>query len=59
MAIYQFKRLMEVEKENQRLHKAVSDLTFDKLILKEIISEKCGTPSRRREAVMYVRQTLC
>ena len=40
MAIYQLKRLKEVEKENQRLRKAVSDLTLDKLILKEAISEK-------------------
>ena len=41
MAINQLKRLKEVEKENQRLRKAVSDLTLDKLILKEAISGKC------------------
>jgi len=29
------KRMKELEKENQRLRKAVSDLTLDKLILKE------------------------
>ena len=29
----QVKRLKELEKENQRLRKAVSDLTLDKLIL--------------------------
>ena len=40
MAINQLKRLKEVEKENQRLHKAVSALTLDKLILKEAISGK-------------------
>ena len=40
MAIHQLKRLKEVEKENQRLRKAVSDLTLDKLILKEAISGK-------------------
>ena len=40
MAIYQLKRLKEVGKENQRLRKAVSDLTLDKLILKEAISGK-------------------
>ena len=38
MAICQLKRLKEVEKENQRLCKAVSDLTLDKLIQKEAIS---------------------
>ena len=31
----QLKRLMELEKENQRLRRAVSDLTLDKLILTE------------------------
>ena len=40
MTIHQLKRLKEVEKENQRLRKAVSDLTLDKLILKEVITGK-------------------
>ena len=31
----QLKRLRELEKENERLRRAVSDLTLDKLILKE------------------------
>ena len=31
----QIKRLKELEQENTRLRKAVSDLTLDKLILKE------------------------
>ena len=31
----QLKRLKELEKENVRLRRAVSDLKFDKLILKE------------------------
>jgi putative transposase len=31
----QLKRLKELEKENERLRRAVSDLTLDKLILKE------------------------
>jgi len=31
----QVKRLKELEQENQRLRKAVSDLTLEKLILKE------------------------
>lgn len=31
----QLKRLKEMEKENQRLRRAVSDLTLDKLILTE------------------------
>ena len=35
MSRAQLKRLKELEKENQRLRKAVSDLTLDKLILTE------------------------
>jgi transposase-like protein len=34
----QVKRLKELEKENDRLRKAVSDLTLEKLILKEVAS---------------------
>ena len=35
MSRVQLKRLKELEKENQRLRRAVSDLTLDKLILTE------------------------
>jgi len=35
MNTYQAKKLRELEKENTRLRRAVSDLTIDKLILKE------------------------
>ena len=35
MIAEQLKRLKELEKENERLRRAVSDLTLDKLILKE------------------------
>ncbi len=35
----QVKRLQELELENARLRKAVSDLTLDKLILKEAARE--------------------
>lgn len=34
----QVKRLRELEKENERLRKAVSDLTLEKLILREAAS---------------------
>ena len=33
MGVDQAKRFKEMEKENERLRKAVSDLTLDKLIL--------------------------
>ena len=35
MGVDQFKELKRLQKENDRLRKAVSDLTLDKLILKE------------------------
>ena len=35
MSVPQAKRLKELEKENERLRKAVSDLTLDKMILQE------------------------
>ena len=35
LKVSQVKRLKELEKENTRLRKAVSDLTLDKVILQE------------------------
>ena len=40
LKISQAKRMKELEKENRRLRKAVSDLTLDKLILEEALSGK-------------------
>ena len=37
----QAKRLKDLEKENGRLRKAISDLTLDKLILKEAFEVNC------------------
>ena len=40
LKVSQAKRLKELEKENKRLRKAVSDLSLDKVILKEALSGK-------------------
>ncbi len=40
LKIDQAKRLKELERENDRLKKAVSELTLDKLILKEALTGK-------------------
>jgi transposase-like protein len=40
LKVSQAKRLKDLEKENQRLRKAVSDLTLDALILKEVVEGK-------------------
>lgn len=37
MKVTQVKRLKELEKENARLRRAVSDLTLDKMILQEAV----------------------
>ncbi|MBB3713289.1 transposase-like protein [Limimaricola variabilis] len=44
MSRSQLKRLKELEKENQRLRRAVSDLTLDKLILAEAARGNCLKP---------------
>ena len=41
LRVDQAKRLKELEKENKRLRIAVSDLTLDKLILKEALEGNC------------------
>ncbi|MGR3631970.1 MAG: IS3 family transposase [Limimaricola soesokkakensis] len=58
MSRSQLKRLKELEKENQRLRRAVSDLTLDKLILAEAAPGKLLSPSRRRQCIDHVRQEL-
>ena len=40
MEVSQARRLKELERENARLRKAVSDLTLDKLILNEALTGK-------------------
>ena len=49
----QLKELKRLQKENERLRKAVSDLTLDKLILAE--GEKLLSPARRAPLIVFVR----
>jgi hypothetical protein len=46
MCTEQLKNLKLLQKENESLRRAVSDLTLDKLVLKEVAS---GTAGPRRE----------
>jgi putative transposase len=50
--------LMELEAENGRLRRAVSDLTLDRLILMEVLNGRCPSPELRRSSVDYVRAAL-
>ena len=51
------KRLKNLEAENARLRRAVSDLTLDKMILAEAAGETTK-PSRRRACIDHVRSEL-
>jgi len=54
----QVKRLKDVEKENERLRKAVSDLTLEKLILRGGCLGKLLSPGRRRRCIDHVMTKL-
>ncbi|ULO23758.1 IS3 family transposase [Methylocystis sp. SB2] len=54
----QVKRLKDLEQENARLRKAVSDLTLEKLILKEAAFGKLLSPARRRACVERAREAF-
>jgi len=58
LKIEQVKRLKELETENTRLRKAISDLTLDKLILQEAARGKLLSPARRRACIEQVREVL-
>ncbi|MGH9440136.1 MAG: IS3 family transposase, partial [Terriglobia bacterium] len=58
MKLDQAKRLKELEVENNRLKRAVAELTVDNQILKEVSKGKLTSPKRRREAVIHVQQVL-
>ncbi|MCI2395072.1 IS3 family transposase [Aliiroseovarius sediminis] len=55
MGTKQLTELKRLQKENERLRRAVSDLTLDKLILKEAAFGKLLSPSRRRACINHVR----
>ncbi|MER2198461.1 IS3 family transposase [Methylobacterium brachiatum] len=54
----QVKRMKDLETENQRLRKAIADLTLDKLILQEASPGKLLSPARRRACVEHIMLTM-
>ena len=52
----QVRRQKELEKESERLRKAVSELTLEKLILRKAASGKLLSLARRRACIDHVRQ---
>ncbi|NTZ43178.1 IS3 family transposase [Altererythrobacter sp. SALINAS58] len=55
LKVDQARRMKELEKENTRLRRAVSDLTLDKLILQEAAPGKLLSPARRRRCIDHIR----
>ena len=55
MGVDQLKELNRLQKENDQLRRAVSDLTLDKLILKEAVRGNLLSPARRRACINHVR----
>ncbi|MGC1859663.1 MAG: IS3 family transposase [Methylocystis sp.] len=58
LKVDQVKRMKELEAENARLRRAVSDLTLDKMILAEAAKGKLLSPARRRACIDHVRSEL-
>ena len=58
MGTDQLKELKRLQKENDRLRRAVSDLTLEKLILSEAAKGKLLSPARRRACINQVRNKL-
>ncbi|WP_455989503.1 IS3-like element ISMex5 family transposase [Methylorubrum extorquens] len=54
----QVRRMKDLEVENQRLRKAIADLTLDKLILQEAAPGKLTSPARRRACIAHVMNVL-
>ncbi len=54
----QVRRMKDLETENQRLRKAIADLTLDKLILQEASRGKLLSPARRRACVEHIIDVL-
>ncbi|WP_267352133.1 IS3 family transposase [Sphingomonas sp. GM_Shp_2] len=54
----QARRMKDLEKENLRLRRAISDLTLDKLILQEAAPGKLLSPARRRRCIDRVKEVL-
>ncbi|WP_122072972.1 IS3 family transposase [Pseudophaeobacter sp. EL27] len=58
MGTEQLKELKRLQKENERLRRAVTDLTLDKLILSEAAKGKLLSPSRRRACIDLIRSKM-
>ena len=51
LQVNQAKRLKDMEKENARLRKAISDLMLDKQILEEVIKDPKGSAAKNSKSL--------
>ncbi|MDD9916908.1 MAG: IS3 family transposase [Rhodospirillaceae bacterium] len=58
MGTDQVKELKRLQKENEHLRRAISDLTLEKLILREAAPGKLLSPARRRVCIDHIRGKL-
>ena len=54
----QVRKMKELEAENTRLRRAVSDLTLDKMILAEAARGKLLSPARRRACCGHIMRSV-
>lgn len=52
----QLSRLKQLEKENERLRRAIADLTLDEQILAESAPGELLSPCRRHQCIEHVRR---
>ena len=55
LQVNQAKRLKDMEKENARLRKAISDLMLDKQILEEVIKDPKGSAAKIFEVLSWLK----
>jgi hypothetical protein len=56
LQVDQAKRLKDLEQENAKLKRLVSELSLEKMVLKDIASRKLLSPERRRQVVFHAPQ---
>ncbi|WP_433964538.1 IS3 family transposase [Tunturiibacter gelidiferens] len=57
LEVDQVRQLKQLRDENTRLKQLVAELTLDKTMLQDVLSEKVVKPSRRRPMVKYFEQS--
>ena len=54
----ELRRLRQLEEENTKPERLVTDLSLDKSMLQEVLAKKAPAPGRRRELVRHVQDAF-